>query len=142
MLILCVGGGVFLVNNLRRRRPQESADHERQPTSTQAPGETETVDCDGLKGRTIAAVRNHLEKTDGFTVKVVDVASNQPAGTVVDIQPCGEAPKGSEVDGLGEHRSGRRGNGAARAVGRTPRCGGFPFGQPLPVDQRAARCCL
>jgi hypothetical protein len=134
VLILCVGGGVMLVNNLGDEKPKNSPTTNGSPTSTQAPGETETVDCDGLKGKSITVVRNHLEKTDGFTVKEVEVASNQPAGTVVDIQPCDEQPKGSEV--TVSVSTGRGGGNGEPTGGPNATCGGFPFGTRCPPSTR------
>jgi serine/threonine-protein kinase len=133
VLILCVGGGVFLVNNLGNddKPPSNNGG----ATTAPPTGPVEKVDCDDLKGKRIADVRNHLEKTDGFKVKEVEVASSERAGTVVDVQPCGDQPKGSEVtvsvsNGRGEGDGGPSG-------GPNPSCGGgFPFGTRCPPSTR------
>jgi serine/threonine-protein kinase len=125
-LILCIGGGVFLVNSLGGdddpKEPTATA------TATNAPptGETETVDCDGLRGKPIAGVRNHLENTDGFKVKETEVADSARAGTVVDVSPCGPQPKGSEIEV--KVSNGRGSGGGGQTGGPNPTCtGGFPF---------------
>jgi serine/threonine-protein kinase len=126
VLILCVGGGVVLVNKLGDDKPD---DKPTAATSTSAAptGPTETVDCEGLTGKPIAGVRNHLENTDGFKVKEVEVASNERAGTVVKVEPCGVQPKGSEVTLSVSNGRGGAGNGG-QSGGPNPTCtGNFPF---------------
>jgi eukaryotic-like serine/threonine-protein kinase len=135
LLILCVGGGVYLVNNLGDDKDPVAGNG----TATSAPpaGETETVDCDGLKGQKIANVRNHLEKTDGFTVKETPVDDSAPAGTVVDVSPCDEQPKGSEIEVKVSNGRGTRGGDGGASGGPTNTCGGgFPFGTQCPPSRR------
>jgi hypothetical protein len=125
LLILCIGGGVFLVNNLGG---DDKPDDKPTATATGAAptGETETVDCDGMRGKQFAGVRNHLESVDGFKVKQTDVADNSPRGTVVEVSPCGEQPKGSEIEV--KVSTGRSGGGGGQSGGPDPTCtGGFPF---------------
>jgi hypothetical protein len=133
VLILCVGGGVFLVNNLGDDNGKDPTTNASATTAPPA-GETETVDCDSLKGEPLASVRNHLEKTDGFTVKVVEVESNERAGTVVDVQPCGAQPKGSEV--TVSVSTGRGGGNGGPSGGPDNNCGGFPFATRCPPSTR------
>jgi hypothetical protein len=134
VLILCVGGGVFLVNNLGDDDPKTPATNGTASTAP-PPGETETVDCDDLKGQPITGVRNHLEKTDGFKVKVVDVDSAERAGTVVDVQPCGAQPKGSEIT-VSVSTGRGQGNGGGPSGGQNSTCGAFPFGTRCPPTTR------
>jgi hypothetical protein len=133
VLILCIGGGIFLVNRLGDDDKKPTAGNGT-PTSAPAPGETEFVDCDDLKGKPIASVRNHLEKTDGFTVKETEVDDAARPGTVVDVSPCGDQPKGSEVEV--KVSTGRRGNGGASGGPNATCTNGFPFGNQCPPASR------
>jgi hypothetical protein len=124
-LILCVGGGVFLVNSFGDDDPKEPTGNQTASASTAPTGETEVVDCEGLRGKTIANVRNHLVNTDGFRVKETEVDNGARAGTVVEVSPCGPQPKGSEVE---VKVSNGRGTGG-QTGGPNPSCSGnFPFG--------------
>jgi serine/threonine-protein kinase len=127
VLIFCVGGGVVLVNKLGDDKP-EGGPTVAASTSVAPTGPTETVDCEGLTGKPVAGVRNHLESVDGFKVKEVEVASNERAGTVVKVEPCGLQPKGSEVTVSVSNGRGGAGNGG-QSGGPNPTCtGNFPFG--------------
>jgi serine/threonine-protein kinase len=107
LLILCIGGGVFLVNNLGNDSPGNDPTT---PATTPAPAEQLAIDCDKMKGDPLEPVKTHLEK-DGFKVKVTEVDDNSRKGTVVDV-PC-SAPVGSEVEV--KISSGRGGGGGGTA---------------------------
>jgi len=135
VLILCIGGGVLLVNNLGNDDDKKTPGTNGSATTAPPTGETETVDCEGLKGQTIANVRNHLQNKDGFTVKEVAVDNGARAGTVVDVQPCGAQPKGSEV--TVSVSNGRGGGDGGPSGGPNNTCGGgFPFGTKCPPSTR------
>jgi eukaryotic-like serine/threonine-protein kinase len=93
ILILCIGGGVVLVNNLSDDKKKDPVT----PATSNSPVARETVDCDGMKNQPLPGVRRHLEETDGFKVEVVEVDAGGRRDTVVDVSPCGEQPKGSTV---------------------------------------------
>jgi hypothetical protein len=125
-LILCIGGGVLLVNNLGGDDDPKEPAATASATNPPPTGETETVDCDGMRGKPFAGVRNHLENVDGFKVKQTDVADSSPRGTVVDVSPCGAQPKGSEIEV--KVSTGRSSGGGGQSGGPEPTCtGGFPF---------------
>jgi hypothetical protein len=135
MLILCIGGGVFLVNNLGDDKNGKGPTTDGSATTAPPAGETETVDCEDLKGKPFNDVRNHLQNKDGFTVKEVPVDSGERAGTVVDVQPCGAQPKGSEV--TVSVSNGRGGGNGGPSGGPNGNCGGgFPFGTRCPPSTR------
>jgi len=138
VLILCIGGGVFLVNKLGNNDDNKPPTTNGSATTAPPPGQTETVDCKGLKGAKIADVRNHLQNKDGFKVKEVEVASNEPAGTVVDVTPCDAQPKGSEITvSVSNGRGGGNGGNGGPSGGPNATCGGgFPFGTRCPPSTR------
>jgi eukaryotic-like serine/threonine-protein kinase len=128
---------VFLVNNLGNEDDKKTPSTNGSATTAPPPGQTETVDCEGLKGQTIANVRNHLQTKDGFTVKEVEVDDGARAGTVVDVQPCGAQPKGSEVTvSVSNGRGGGGGNGGPSGGPNATCGGGFPFGTRCPPSTR------
>ena len=133
-----LGGGVFLVNKLGNNDDNKPPTTNGSATTAPPPGQTETVDCKGLKGAKIADVRNHLQNKDGFKVKEVEVASNEPAGTVVDVTPCDAQPKGSEITvSVSNGRGGGNGGNGGPSGGPNATCGGgFPFGTRCPPSTR------
>jgi hypothetical protein len=137
VLILCVGGGVFLVNKLGDDKPNKPTTNG-SPTATAAPtGPTETVDCKNLTGHPVGDVRNHLAGKDGFKVKEVEVDSSERAGTVVKIEPCDSQPKGSEVTLSVSNGRGTGNGGPGGTSGGPNNCsGGFPFGTRCPPSTR------
>jgi serine/threonine-protein kinase len=107
LLILCVGGGVFLVNNLGNDSPGNDPTT---PATAPPPASQLAIDCDKMKGDPLAPVQEHLEK-DGFKVKVTQVDDSRRAGTVVDV-PC-SAPVGTEVEVKVSNGRGGGGGGAS-----------------------------
>ena len=97
VLILCVGGGVFLVNNLGDDKKTPATGTAAPRPARRRPARPRRSTATASKDKPIANVRNHLEKTDGFTVKETEVDDGARAGTVVEVSPCGAQPKGSEV---------------------------------------------
>jgi hypothetical protein len=93
LFILCIGGGVFLVNNLGNGGGK--ADPTTTPTATAPAANVEPIDCEKMKGDPLAPVEAHLKK-DGYRVKVTEVDDPSRRGTVLDV-PC-SAEHGSEVE--------------------------------------------
>jgi len=105
-LVLFVGGGIFLVNNVLR--DGDGGDNKPPPAASTQPqqqAKEKDIDCKGMAGKQKGGVIRALTN-QGFKVKEKPVEDNRPAGTVLKV-PC-SAPEGSEVEV--EISSGRGGN--------------------------------
>jgi hypothetical protein len=128
VLVLCVGGGVVLANFLSDDDKPTGNPTATSTTSAAPTGPTELVDCEGMRGKPFTGVRNHLENVDGFRVKETPVDDSSRAGTVVDVSPCGQQPKGSEIEVKVSNGKGTAGGGPSGGTNPTCNGGGFPFG--------------
>jgi len=70
-------------------------------------------------------------------VKEVEAASNERAGTVIDVQPCGAQPKGSEVTVTVSTAASTRLDMSARGLGAVVRASPHYFVSPEDI-QRAS----
>jgi hypothetical protein len=95
LLVLCIGGGVFLVNQLSKDKDDPKDPVAQNSTAPTTGGSPKAIDCNGMKGKTSWTVKEALEK-DGFTVKIVVTQSAGERDSVLNVTPC-QATSGSEI---------------------------------------------